>query len=98
MAEEANIHEVAEELRNANEENLKELIESWYERTHTDGLRVGAKMISAAVYDEMKKNLKKGKDSSLRDYQRCVEGILKIISVQLVKRDNTEETSDNQEG
>ena len=98
MAEETNIHEVAEELRNANEEDLKELIEKWYERTRTDGLRIGAKMISAAVYDEMKKNLKKGKDSSLRDYQRCVDSIYRIISVQLVKRNDVKTASDNQEG
>lgn len=97
MAEEVDIRKATEEIKNASEEDLKKLVESWYERTRTAGLKIGAKMISAAVFGEMKKHLKKGKDSSLRDYQRCMDGIFTIISVQLAQQTDSEEVSDSQE-
>ena len=90
MTEEVKISEVAEEIKNASEEELRKVIEGWYERTRTDGLKIGAKMISAVVYDKIQKHLKKAAKPSLRDYQRCIDDILKTISVQLTKQNDLE--------
>ena len=49
-------------------------------------------MISAAVYGKIEKHLRKGAKPSLRDYQRCVDDILKIISVQLTQQNDSKET------
>lgn len=90
MAEEVKISEVAEEIKNASEEELRKVIEDWYERTRTDGLKIGAQFISAAVYGAIEKNLKKGSQSSLRDYQRAIKRIVEIISVQLTQQNDSE--------
>ena len=42
MAEENNMFEVISELKNATEEDIKETIEKWFEKTRTDGMRIGA--------------------------------------------------------
>lgn len=99
MSEEVKISEVAEEIRNASEEELRKVIEGWYERTKTDGLKIGAKMISAVIYDKIQKHLKKGTKPSLRDYQRCIDDIIKVISVQLTQHNDsvsTEETANDE--
>lgn len=93
MAEEVKISEVAEEIKNASEEELRKVIEDWYERTRTDGLRIGAKYIAAAVYGAIEKNLKKGSQSSLRDYQRAIKRIVEIVSVQLTQQNDSEEVN-----
>lgn len=90
MAEEVNMSEVVEEVRNASEEELKSFIESWYERTRTDGMRIGAKLIAAGVFGAMQKNLSKPKPS-LRDYERCMKDIRKILAVQLAKQNELED-------
>lgn len=95
MAEELKIAEAVKEVKNASEEELRKVIEGWYERTRTDGLKIGAQMISAAVYGKIEKHLKKGSKPSLRDYQRCVEDILKLISVQLTRQNDSEEENNN---
>jgi hypothetical protein len=94
------ISEAIKEIKEADEVQLKELIEEWYEKIHTQSMKLGAQFISAAVYGVIEKNLKKKAKSSLRDYQRCVDGILKIISVQLTQQndlneDNTSKEIDN---
>lgn len=83
MAEEVNMSEVIDEIKNANEDELRKVIEAWYEQTRTDGLKIGAKFISAAIYGAMQKHIIKKEKVSLRDYKRMTDEIIKIISVQL---------------
>lgn len=86
--EETKMSEVVTEIQNASEEELRAVIEKWFEDTRTQGMRVGAQFISAAIYGAIEKNLKNGKNSSLRDYQRAIKRIIEIVSVQL-KQDET---------
>ena len=90
MGEEVNMSTVLDEIKNANEEELRKLIESWFEKTRTDGMRLGAKMISAGVLGAIQKNLSKASKASLRDYERCIKDIRKIISVQLTEQNDSE--------
>ena len=90
MAEKLNMSKVVDEIKNANEEELRKLIESWFNKTRTDGMRLGAKMIAAGVLSAIQKNLDKKAKLSLRDYERCIKDIRKIISIQLTKQDDSE--------
>ena len=83
MEETTNMSEVVEEIKGASEEELREVVERWFEQTRTSGMKIGAGFISAAVYGAIEKNLKKGANSSLRDYQRAIKRIIEIVSVQL---------------
>lgn len=83
MEENKNMSAVIDEIKGADEESLKKVIEDWFESTRTAGMRVGATYIAAAVYDTIVKNLKRGSQSSLRDYQRAIKRIIEIVSVQL---------------
>jgi hypothetical protein len=91
MNEEIKMSEVVDEVKNASEEELREVVEKWFEKTRTDGLKLGAYMISAAVYDAISKNLTKGMNSSLRDFQRAIKRTLEIVSVQLATQQNDSE-------
>lgn len=82
MAEQ-NISKAIEEIKSASEEELKEIIEQWFERTRTDGMHLGAYLISAAVLDTIDKNLKNGMNSSHRDFERAIKKVVEIVSVQL---------------
>ena len=96
MAEE-NIKEVIEEIKGADEETLRVTVEKWFESTRNQGLKIGAQFMSAAIFGVIEKHIKKktGAKASLRDYQRCVDEIIKIISVQLTQQnDSEEETSE----
>ena len=98
MNEEVKVSEVIDEIKNADEDTLRETIEKWYDQTRTDGLKIGAKLISAVVYGAIKKHiLTKQTKPSLRDYQRCVDEILKTISVQLVDDSDEVETNEAME-
>lgn len=88
---ETNIKEAVEEIKNANEDELKQVIQGWYERTHTDGLRLGASYISAAIFGVIKKHTKKAGKVSLNDYRRMTDEIVKIIAVQLTEQNDSEE-------
>ena len=77
------ISEAVAELKGADEAKLTEAIEKWFEQTRTDGLKIGAQFISAAVAGTIQKHIKKGAKPSLRDYERCIKDITKIIAVQL---------------
>lgn len=88
------INEAIAELKEADEAKLKEVIEKWFEKTRTDGLKIGAKYISAAVAGAIQKHLKKGKDASLRDYKRMTDDIMKIVSVQLTQQNDLENCND----
>lgn len=91
MTEETNIKEAVEEIKNANEDELKKVIQGWYERTHTHGLKLGASYISAAIYGVIKQHTKKPGKVSLNDYRRMTDEIVKIIAVQLVTEQNDSE-------
>lgn len=82
MAEEV-VSKVIDEIKNANEDNLKKIIEQHFKEVRVQGMKIGAIYIAAAVYGAIEKNLKKGKNSSLRDYQRAIKRIEEIVSVQL---------------
>lgn len=101
MADELNITEVADEIKNKSDEELKKTIEQWYEKTRTQGMKIGAQMISAAVAGVIEKNLSKKQNPSLRDYKRMTDSIIKIVSVQ-IKQTSTEqnnlETTENNDG
>lgn len=90
MEENTNVAKAIEEIKGADEEQLKKVIEDWFESTRTAGMKVGATFIAAAVYGAIEKNLKKGLNSSLRDYQRAIKRIVEIVSVQL-KQDETQQ-------
>lgn len=93
MAEE-NIKEVIEEIKGADEETLRSTVEKWFESTRTQGLKIGAQYISAAIFGVIQKHLKKKAKPSLRDYQRAVDEILNIVSVQLTRQNDSEESAE----
>ena len=91
MAEETNIKEVVEEIKNANEDELKKVIESWFESTRTAGMKIGAQYISAAIFGVIKRHTIKKEKASLCDYKRAMDEIINIISVQLTTQNDSEE-------
>ena len=91
MAEETNIKEVVEEIKNANEDELRKVVEQWFESTRTAGMKLGAQFISAAIFGVIKKHTKKAGKVSLNDYRRMTDEIIKLISVQLTKQNDSEE-------
>lgn len=101
MTEEINIKGAIEEIKNADEDQLKRVIENWFEKTRTDGLKIGASFMSAAIYDVIKKHTKKAGKVSLNDYKRMTAEIINIIAVQLTQQNDldenvTEETSNDE--
>ena len=93
MAEETKVSEAMAEIKNANEDELRNVISDWYERTRTDGMRIGAKMIAAAVFGAIRNNLNKQRPS-LRDYERCIKDIRKVIDVLLTQQNDSEVTEE----
>jgi uncharacterized protein YpuA (DUF1002 family) len=92
--EENKIQEVVEEIKSAKDQELQDTIEKWFERTRNQGLKIGAQYIASAVAGVMEKHLKKGKDASKRDLERCVRDIYKIVSVQLTQQNDLEDDDD----
>lgn len=94
MTEEVKMSEVMDEIKGASEDELKQVIEQWFESTRTQGMKIGARYISAAIYGVIQKHIRKqnGAKASLREYQRCVDDIMKIVTVQLTQQEDTEET------
>ena len=92
---EVNIKEAVKEIKENDEESLQKVIEDWFERTRTQGLKLGAQYISAAIFGVIQKNIVKKAKPSLRDYKRMTEEIIKIISVQLTQQDDSEEKESN---
>lgn len=90
-----NLKEVIEEVKSASEEELREVIEKWFEDVRTLGLKAGAKYIAAGVYSIIVKHTKK-QSPSLRDYKRMTEELIAFILVQLKedKNDGTTEETD----
>lgn len=97
MEEITNMSEVVEEIRNATDEEIKGVIEDWFERTRTDGLKLGARFIAAAVMGKIQKHLDKPGKISLRDYERCIADIKKILVVQLTEQNDLTEKNASEE-
>ena len=85
-----NINEITEEIKNNTDEQLKDVIEKWYEKIHIQSMKIGAQYISAAIFGVISKHIIKKAKPSLRDYKRCIDEIIKIVSVQL-NQQNTEQ-------
>lgn len=103
MAEEVKMSEVMDEIKHATEDELHKLIEAWFERTRTDGLRLGAKYVALGILGAIQKNLNKTKPS-LRDYERCIKDIRQIVAVPIAtstevseETNTTDEVSHDQE-
>lgn len=95
MAEETNIKEAVKEIKESNEESLQKVIEDWFEKTRTQGLKLGAQYISAAIFGVIQKHTKKASKVSLNDYKRMTAEIIKIISVQLTRQNDLETEKEN---
>lgn len=94
--DENTIKEAMEEVRGADEEKLRGVIEKWFEAIRTDGMKLGAYFISAGVYAAIQKNLNKAGKTSLRDYKRAIDDIIKIVVVQLkTEQNDSEEVTDD---
>ena len=87
---EVNIKEAVKEIKESDEESLQKVIEDWFERTRNQSIKIGALYISAAIFGVIQKNIVKKAKPSLRDYKRMTEEIIKIISVQLTKQNDSE--------
>ena len=90
MTENTNMSAVVDEIKNASEEELRQVIEQWYEETRTQGMKIGAQFMAVAVMGAIDKNLKNGMNSSHRDFERAIKRIVEIVSVQL-KQQETEQ-------
>ena len=90
MAEEV-VSKAMDEIKNASEDELKKVIEQHFEAVRTQGMKIGAQFMAAAVYGAIEKNLKKGSQSSLRDYQRAIKRVVEIVSVQLTQQNDSNE-------
>lgn len=96
MEEQENMTEVIAEVKNATEDDLREVIEKHFKQMRAQGMKVGAVYLAAAVYGTIQKHLKKA-SPSLRDYKRMTDDIIKIISVQLGTEQNDSELPENVE-
>ena len=94
MAEENKMTEVVNEIKSASEDELKKVIEEHFEAIRTQGMKIGATYIAAAVMGKFKKHLEKPGKTSLRDYERCVADIKKILAVQLTQQNDLEEVTE----
>ena len=97
MDEKEVVQEAMKEVRAANDEELRQVIEEWYRKTRTDGMRLGAQYMCAAVYGAIQKHVLKAEKPSLRDYKRMTDDILKVISVPMKKQDTQQNDSGKSE-
>jgi hypothetical protein len=95
--EEINMSAVVDEIRGASEEEIRSVVEKWFESTRTDGMKIGAQFIAAAVMGKFKKHLEKPGKISLRDYERCFADIKKMLLVQLTKQNDSTENNVSEE-
>jgi len=92
--EETKMSEVVSEVKNASEDELKKVIEEHFEAVRTQGMKIGATYIAAAVMGKFKKHLEKPGKTSLRDYERCVIDIKKMLAVQLTQQNDSEDATE----
>ena len=101
MADEVNLLEVADEIKNKSDEELKKTIEQWYGKTRTQGLKLGARMICTAGTDILTKHIGKKDKPSLRDYKRATEELIHLFSIPIKQAEteqNNLETTENSNG
>ena len=96
MTEEINMTDVVDEVKNASEDELKKVIEEHFEAVRTQGMKIGATYIAAAVMGKFKKHLEKPGKTSLRDYERCVADIKKMLAVQLTQQNDSKEVTEEE--
>ena len=85
---------LANELKTIeDDELLKKTIEDWYEKTRTQGMKLGARMICLAGEAILKKHLSKHSKPSLRDYERATAELMKMFAVPLNNTDATEQNN-----
>lgn len=96
MADEANIAEVANEIKNKSDEELKKTIKQWYEKTRTQGLKLGARMICTAGTDILTKHIGKKDKPSLRDYKRATEELIHLFAIP-IKQAETEQNNQGED-
>lgn len=97
MTEENVVSKAMDEIKHVNEDELKKVIEDWFERTRTDGLKIGARFIAAAVMGKIQNHLDKPGKISLRDYERCIADIKKVLLVQLTEQNDSTENNASEE-
>lgn len=90
MEENINMSEVVDEIKGANEDKLKKVIEKHFEAVRTQGMKIGATYIAAAVMGKFKKHLDKPGKTSLRDCERCIADIKQMLAVQLTQQNDSE--------
>ena len=90
MTDNTNMSEVIEEIKGADEEQLKKVIEQHFEVVRTQGMKIGASFIAAAVMGAIEKNLKNGMNSSHRDFERAIKRVAEIVSVQLKQQETVQ--------
>ena len=101
MEEEVKMSDVIDEIKGASEEELRKVIEGHFEAVRTQGMKIGAQFMAAAVMGAIDKNLKNGMSSSHRDFERAIKRIYEIVSVQLKQQEtvqndlNTEEDAND---
>lgn len=88
------INEITEQIQHSEDGAIRECIESWFERIRNQSIKIGASYISAAIFSVISKHIIKKTKPSLRDYKRCVDEIIKIISVQLKQQDTQQNDSE----
>ena len=98
MEEKTKVSEAVEEIKGASEEELKKIIEEHFERVRFQGMKIGAQFIAAAVQGAIEKNLKKGFNSSLRDYQRAIKAVEEIVAVQLTRQNDLKSDEIEEQG
>ena len=90
-----NIDILMEQVKNNEDDKLRECIEEWFQKIRTQSMKLGAQFIAAGCFGAIQKNLNKPKPS-LRDYERCIKDIRKIIAVQLTKQNDSKEAKPNE--
>lgn len=96
MAEEV-VSKAMDEIKNASEEEPKKVIEQHFEAVRTQGMKIGAQFIAAAVMGAIDKNLKNGMNSSHRDFERAIKRVVEIVSVQLKQQETAQNDSETEE-
>ena len=94
MEESTKVSDAISEIKNADEESLQKVIEDWFERTRSDGMKIGAQFIAVAVMGKIQKHLGKPGKTSLRDYERCIADIKKMLAVQLTQQNDSKEETE----
>ena len=97
--ENTKMSEVVAEIQGASEGELRKIIEAHFSTVRTQAMKMGAQYMAVAVMSKIEKHLSKPGKVSLRDHERCIADIKKILAVQLTQQNDyeTEVTSEGDE-